>query len=117
MTKGLHRLIEARIQDAQRRGEFDALPGKGQPLADDGLGSLPEEQRAEALLMRISGLPEEVALLREVAELREKFDSARDAEERQQIREVLYAKAVRLGILFEQSGKYLSARRIQDLVP
>lgn len=118
MPKGLHRFIEARIQESQMRGELENLPGKGLPLPEDDSRSLPEEQRAEALLMGVTGAPEEVALLRELAELREHFDAATsDEERRRELREAMRGKAVRLSVLFERGGKFLSARRALELVP
>jgi len=117
MPKGMHRFIEARIQEAQSRGELENLPGKGQPLPDEPeVSALPEEQRAEALLMRITGAVEEVAMLRELAELREHFDRLPPGDERQELREVMRAKAVRLSLMFERTGKFLTARRVLEMV-
>jgi hypothetical protein len=115
--KGLHRLIETRIQEAQARGELENLPGKGRELQDDGLSSLPEEQRTEALLLRITGAPEEVSLLRDLAELRERFDRAATEDERRKVREELRTKAVRLSLLFERTSKFLSARKALEMIP
>ncbi len=117
MPKGMHRFIEARIQEAQSRGELENLPGKGQPLPDEPeVSALPEEQRAEALLLRITGAVEEVAMLRELSELRERFDRLPPGDERQELRDVMRAKAVRLSLMFERAGKFLTARRVLEMV-
>jgi hypothetical protein len=117
MPKGLHRFVEARIQDAQARGELENLAGKGQPLPEEPeVSSLPEEQRAEALLMRITGGVEEVSMLRELAELHERFERLPAGDERRELREVMRAKAVRLSLMFERAGKFLTARRVLEMV-
>lgn len=60
-------LIDQRIAEAQRNGEFDNLPGTGQPLALDDDTHVPEEDRAAYRLLKNSGfVPEE---LRELSEL------------------------------------------------
>lgn len=41
----MHRTAEEKIIEAIRRGEFDNLPGTGQPLPDDELKNVPEELR------------------------------------------------------------------------
>ncbi|ORY95713.1 hypothetical protein BCR43DRAFT_493467 [Syncephalastrum racemosum] len=46
-------LAEERIRAARMRGEFDDLPGRGKPLAEDGFGNSPVTDRTEFLLNRI----------------------------------------------------------------
>ncbi|HXV49429.1 MAG TPA: DnaJ family domain-containing protein, partial [Candidatus Binatia bacterium] len=41
----LERLAEQRILEAQRKGDFDNLPGKGKPLEIEDLSALPEDLR------------------------------------------------------------------------
>jgi hypothetical protein len=63
-------LVEARIHEAQARGELDALPGCGKPIPADPLDALPAEQRAEARVLRGAGAePEEIHLARRITEL------------------------------------------------
>ncbi len=99
-------MVEARIREAEARGAFDDLPGKGKPMPKDDLHGLPSEDRTAALIQRIAGsAPEEVELLREIAELRERLAGCSDAGERQKLMEALGAKTTRLAILFEASGR------------
>ncbi|GHU11798.1 hypothetical protein AGMMS50225_18140 [Betaproteobacteria bacterium] len=67
-------LAEQRILDAERRGEFQHLPGAGQPLAfdDDALLS-PEERMTNKILKNAGFTPQEVLLRRELARLREEI--------------------------------------------
>ena len=60
-------IVEQRIAEATRRGEFDDLPGVGRPLALDDDRLVPEELRAAYRILRNAGyVPEEVRLLAEI---------------------------------------------------
>ncbi|TCL62301.1 uncharacterized protein DUF1992 [Hydrogenispora ethanolica] len=63
-------LAETRIREAIERGEFDNLPGKGQPLQLEDLSHVPPELRAAYSLLKSSGfLPEEMELQKELLTL------------------------------------------------
>lgn len=67
MLRALDDLIERRIRDAQREGQFDDLPGAGKPLviADDPL--VPEEVRVAFRVLKNAGfVPTEVAALKDI---------------------------------------------------
>lgn len=67
MLRALDDLIERRIRDAQREGQFDDLPGAGKPLviADDPL--VPEEVRVAFRVLKNAGfVPAEVAALKDI---------------------------------------------------
>jgi len=105
-SKDFSVLVEARIQEAAARGAFDDLPGKGKPLPRDPLEGLPYEERIAALIHRTAGsAPEEVELLREIAELREALAASQDPAEKQRLATALQKKTTRLTILFEASGR------------
>jgi hypothetical protein len=55
-------------------------------------------------------------MLRELAELRERYDRLPPGDERQELRDVMRAKAVRLSLMFERAGKCLTARRVLEMV-
>lgn len=75
-------LITARIREAEARGEFDNLPGAGQPLPreDD-----PENALLNRLMKESGGVPEFVSLSRELARLREELRETGDRTRRQDI--------------------------------
>jgi len=105
-SRDFHLLVEARIREAEAKGAFDDLPGKGKPLPKDPLEGLPYDERMTALAQRIAGsAPEEVELLREIAELREAHGAATDAARKDAIAADLQKKIVRLKILFEAAGR------------
>ena len=92
-------LVEAQIQAARMRGDFDNLPGHGKPLDLDDLPGLTPEQRFEALLLRGAGeLAVEVLLAREIRECREALEQATSAEEREHVRTTLDAKLDELAV-------------------
>jgi hypothetical protein len=63
-------LAERRIEEAVARGEFDALPGAGQPLALDDDPLVPEELRLAYRILKNAGyVPPEVQTLSEIAAL------------------------------------------------
>ena len=64
--------IETLIKEAQARGEFDNLPGKGKPLDLTEYFNTPEDVRvAQAMLKNAGMVPVEIELLQEIAALKE----------------------------------------------
>jgi hypothetical protein len=105
-ARDFHVLVEARIREAEAKGSFDNLPGKGKPLPKDPLEGLPYDDRIAALIHRSAGgAPEEVELIREIAGLRDAHDAATNPAEKKRIAEQLGKKIMRLTILFEASGR------------
>ncbi|MBC2727123.1 DUF1992 domain-containing protein [Desulfosporosinus sp.] len=74
MSSIFERIVEDRIQEAMRNGEFENLPSQGKPINLDYWASLPEGIRAGYILLRNAGfVPEEVQLLKDIDELREQL--------------------------------------------
>ena len=70
MLKGFQKIIEERIKKAQKRGEFDNLPGTGEPLnfGDDRFVS--EDLRlAFKILKNADCVPPEIELKKEINQL------------------------------------------------
>jgi hypothetical protein len=66
----LHRIAERRIEEALAEGEFDDLPGSGEPLALEDLSQVPDDLRASYVLLKGAGvLPEEMELRKSVLAL------------------------------------------------
>jgi len=79
----LDQIVERRIAEAQSRGEFDALPGAGQPLALDDDSLVPAELRVAYRLLRNAGyVPDEVRLLREIGSAEQLIAQAVDEADR-----------------------------------
>src|SRR5438270_11971184 len=80
------KLVEQKIREAMKAGEFDDLEGKGRPVNLDAYFSTPEELRAGYAVLKNAGvLPAEAGLLREINELKARLEDCRDREERDRI--------------------------------
>lgn len=99
----LDRLVEEIISEAMARGEFDNLPGRGRPLDLDAYFSLPEDERAAITMLRNAGfVPEEVQLLRDANELRQRLAACAVLSEQQQLRKALDEKILAFNLALER---------------
>lgn len=95
--------IEQRIREAIERGEFDDLPGRGKPIDLDAYFSTPEDLRmAYSILQSNQFVPEEVDLMKEIAELRERLGSAASEAERYQLQKRLQERSLALSLLLDR---------------
>lgn len=86
-------LAEERIREAQDRGEFDNLPGQGQPLQLEDDSHVPEELRMAYKLLRNGGyLPPEIEERKEIDSLLDLLESCRD--ERDRVRQMRRLEAL-----------------------
>jgi hypothetical protein len=96
-------LVELQIAEAMARGDFDNLPGQGQPLDLSEDPFTPEEHRMVNRIMKNSGIiPPEVQMLNEISQLRERLKNLESSsnDEREKLRKELHHKetAVRTAI-------------------
>jgi hypothetical protein len=95
--------IEKRIQEAMARGEFDYLEGKCKPIDLSGYFSMPEDLRmAYALLRSSKFIPEEIEMMREIAELRRNLKHAASEREKATLNSKLNEKILALNIAVEK---------------
>ena len=74
--------IEQKIKEAMARGEFDNLSGAGKPIDLDAYFNTPEDLRmAFAMLKSNEFVPEEVEILKEIAELDDRIRCSSDESE------------------------------------
>lgn len=67
MLGAFNELVERRIRDAMRRGEFDGLPGEGSPLPPEDDALVPEDLRVAWRILKNAGfVPPQVQALRDV---------------------------------------------------
>lgn len=79
----LDALAEQQIRDAQSRGEFENLPGSGEPLALEDDALIPEELRAAYRLLKNAGyLPPELEYCRELRDIETLLQQAQSEEMR-----------------------------------
>ena len=95
--------IEALIEGAIARGEFENLKGRGKPLNLDTYFDTPEHLRLGHSLLRSAGfLPEELELRAEINLLEEKCRASRDEGERRALRMATQDKSLKLNLLLER---------------
>lgn len=101
--------IEAAIKEAQERGEFDNLKGKGKPIDLDAYFETPEELRIALSALKNAGIAsQEVELLQEIAVLKEQLRLGDEVEESKQaeIKKLIHDKQLQFNILMDRQRKY-----------
>ena len=110
-------IVEALIQEAMERGEFDNLPGKGKPLDLTEYFEAPEEIRLAHSVLKSAGITSrEVELLKEIAGLKQvlaavldetkKWRSAPWRQERSQdLEKQIQQKQVEFSLMMERQKK------------
>ncbi|MFP3870291.1 MAG: DnaJ family domain-containing protein [Syntrophobacteria bacterium] len=79
----MERVAEERIREAQLRGDFEDLPGKGEPLALEDDRHIPEDLRlAYKILKNADCLPPELELKREIHTTEQLLGGITDEEEK-----------------------------------
>ena len=83
MIPGYEKIVEDRIKKAQRRGEFDDLPGAGKPLELTDDRHIPEDLRlAYKILKNADFLPPEIELKKEILRTEDLLVNLHDEAER-----------------------------------
>ena len=91
-------VVEERIQEALRRGDFDALPGTGQPLELDDAPLVPPELRVAYRILKNAGyVPPEILERREIAALEGEIAGIPDVEARKRALAKLAVLRTKLG--------------------
>jgi len=105
------RLAEQRILEAQRRGEFDNLPGKGKPLELEDLSGVPEDLRiGYHVLKNAHLLPPEAELIKDIHTLEDLLKHVEDEGERRALAKSIQWKIIRLDMLKRRSMKLNTVR-------
>ncbi|MDZ7696002.1 MAG: DnaJ family domain-containing protein [Deltaproteobacteria bacterium] len=101
---GFERIIEERIKQAQAKGEFDELPGRGAPIVFEDDSHVPEDLRlAYKILRNADCLPPELELRREIRQMEDMLDAIPDEKEKyRQIKKINY-KIMQLNIMGNRS--------------
>jgi len=98
-------LVEAKIQEAMRNGEFDNLPF-GKPIDLNYWASLPQDIRAGYMLLQNAGYaPEEVYMLKDMGELREQLAGSNNSDKRAVIRKKLREMDLKYSIMIERQKR------------
>ncbi|HMF46860.1 MAG TPA: DUF1992 domain-containing protein [Candidatus Udaeobacter sp.] len=102
----LKKSVDEKIEEAIARGEFDNLPGKGEPLDLDAYFATPEHLRmGYSILKNADIIPEEIELLRQIEGLRKSLDSSITLTEKKALRQQLSEKLTNLNTRIEYNRK------------
>ncbi len=72
ISTGFEKIIEERILQAQRRGDFENLPGSGKPLEIEDDRHIPEDLRLAYKILKNAGcIPPEIELKKEIHQTRD----------------------------------------------
>ena len=104
-------IAEKRIEEAQAKGEFDDLPGRGRPLELEDMSHVPEELRMAYKILRNAGcLPPELAERKEINRLVDLLERCEDERERVRQMQMRHQRSIRI----EQDDPYY-ARLLERL--
>jgi hypothetical protein len=100
------KIVEELIKQAQERGEFDNLPGKGKPIDLSEYFEMPEDVRVAQSLLKNSGFKSrEVELLNEIAQLRQILLAITDQKKKDEIQKQIQEKKVEFSLMMERQKR------------
>ena len=98
------KIVEERIKEAQKRGEFDDLPGSGEPLNLEDDSRIPEDLRlAYKLLKNADCLPPELELKKEIRQMEDMLESIADEKEKYRQIKRINLKIMKLNLMGRKS--------------
>ena len=101
------RIVEALIKEAQERGEFDNLPGKGKPIDLSAYFETPEEVRLAQSVLKSAGMTApEVEILKEIAELRRIHEAVADEKKKKEIWKKIQEKQIEFNLMMERQKRH-----------
>jgi len=107
----LDKIVEALIKEAQERGEFDNLPGKGKPIDLTKYFEAPEENRVAQSVLKNAGMTSpEVQLLKEIAELRQILGAVGNEKKQQEIQKRIQEKQIEFNLMIERQKRQTKAK-------
>jgi len=77
------KIVEKRIKEAQERGDFDDLPGHGEPINIEDDRNIPEDLRlVYKILKNADCLPPELQLRKDIRQMEDMLDNIPDEKEK-----------------------------------
>ncbi len=100
------KLVEEKIKEAQARGDFDNLPGKGKPIDLSAYFETPEEIRLAQSVLKNGGFTSrEVELLNEIADLKKIIAAGVNDAKKQEIQKQIQEKQIEFSLRMEKMRK------------
>ncbi|MEH6905945.1 DnaJ family domain-containing protein [Neobacillus drentensis] len=106
------RIVEDKIKEAIKNGEFDNLPGMGKPLnlKDDLPGMSAEMKMGYRMLKNAGYISDQVELRKELVTLNDLISAATDDKEIERLSEKLTCKQLQFEKVMEQRRKNTNVR-------
>ena len=93
------KIVEKRIQEAQRKGEFDNLPGHGKPIEFEEDRHIPEDLRlAYKILKNADCLPPEIEEKKEIRQMEDMLANIPDEKEKYKLIKKINYKIMKLNM-------------------
>ncbi|MBW1682937.1 MAG: DUF1992 domain-containing protein [Deltaproteobacteria bacterium] len=100
MIEGFLKIVERKIHEAQEKGFFENLPGKGRPLELEDDSHIPEDLRlAYKVLKNADCLPPELELKKEIRRMEDLLESAPDEKEKYRLMKQINFKIMKLNMM------------------
>ena len=100
------KLVESMIKEAQERGEFDNLPGKGKPIDLTAYFDTPEDVRVAQSVLKNAGMTSrEVDLLKEIAGLKQVLSTLMDEKKKQEIQKEIEKRQIEFSLMMERQKR------------
>ena len=97
------RLVEAIIQEAMERGEFDNLPGKGKPIDLTSYFETSEDVRVAQSVLKNAGMQSpEVELLKEIAGLKQLIAAVENEKKKKELEKQIQEKQIEFNMMMER---------------
>ncbi len=101
------KIVESIIKEAQERGDFDNLKGKGQPIDLNAYFETPEDLRLAYSVLKNAGITSsEVELLQEIAALKERLANTYEESQRSRIKKLINDKQIQFDLMMERQKKH-----------
>ena len=101
------KLVESMIKEAQERGEFDNLPGKGKPIDLTAYFDTPEDVRMAQSVLKNAGMTSrEVDLLKEIAELKQALAGVVDEKKKLEIQKEIEKRQIEFSLMMERQRRH-----------
>ncbi|MEZ4526886.1 MAG: DUF1992 domain-containing protein [Desulfobacterales bacterium] len=107
MISGFEKIVEERIRAAQMKGEFDNLPGSGQPMVFAEDGHISEDIRlAYKILKNADCLPPEIELKKEIVRTEELISGMENTAEKYRAMKKLNFLIMKLNTIRNASARF-----------
>ena len=118
MLTGFEKIVEERIRQAQKKGEFDNLPGSGKPLKfEDDCYIMEELRLAYKILKNADCIPPEIELKKEINRMEDLLFKMDDTAEKYRTIKKLNFLVMKLNSLRNTSITYeIPQRYMSDVI-